>query len=125
MTVQEYIQKLKNDPSFMKNVTEWRVLPARAGAVRRSFRQMLDPRVVQTCCVRAASNSPTFTRAWPLKPRLRGSDFVVVTPTASGQDAVLQRAGAECDFEGSRPPARCTCFPPRRFPAIRWPNCIP
>ena len=45
MTVQEYIQKLKNDPFFMKNVTEWRVLPARE-AHYGEFPEALDTRVI-------------------------------------------------------------------------------
>ena len=29
MTLIEYIEKLKNNPAFMKNVTSWQVVPER------------------------------------------------------------------------------------------------
>ena len=84
MTVQEYIQKLKNDPSFMKNVTEWRVLPARAGALR-NVSGNAGSRAWSTRCVRAGIEKPLHSPEHArLKPRLARRDFVVVTPTAFG-----------------------------------------
>mgnify|MGYP002549510679 CR=1 FL=1 len=45
MNVEAYIEHLKNSPSFMKNVTAWRVLPARA-AKYADFPDGLDARLV-------------------------------------------------------------------------------
>ena len=46
MNVEAYIEHLKNSPSFMKNVTEWRVLPPRE-AKYADFPDGLDARLVE------------------------------------------------------------------------------
>lgn len=83
MTVQEYIQKLKNDPFFMKNVTEWRVLPARA-AHYGTFPETLDPRVVDVLRARGIEK-PYIHQSMAIEAAIAQRDFVVVTPTASGK----------------------------------------
>lgn len=83
MTVQEYIQKLKNDPFFMKNVTEWRVLPARA-AHYGAFPETLDPRVVDVLRARGIEK-PYIHQSMAIEAAIAQRDFVVVTPTASGK----------------------------------------
>ena len=45
MNVESYIEHLKSSPSFMKNVTSWRVLPARE-AKYADFPAGLDARLV-------------------------------------------------------------------------------
>ena len=47
MTLIEYIEKLKNNPAFMKNVTSWQVVPERK-ARYGEFPENLDLRVKQT-----------------------------------------------------------------------------
>ena len=83
MTVQEYIQKLKNDPFFMKNVTEWRVLPARE-AHYGEFPEALDTRVIDVLRARGIQR-PYIHQSLAMEAAIAGRDFVVVTPTASGK----------------------------------------
>ena len=101
MNVSEYIARLKNSPSFMKNVTEWRVLPERE-AQYAEFPEGLDRRIPDTLAQRGILRPYTHQRrAWDLA--LEKRDFVVVTPTASGKtlcynvpvlDAILKDASS-------------------------------
>jgi DEAD/DEAH box helicase domain-containing protein len=83
MEVSEYIEKLKNDPDFMKNVTSWRVVPARAAAYA-DFPASLDPRIADALRSRGIQK-PYVHQARAIEAAIAGKDFVVVTPTASGK----------------------------------------
>ena len=101
MTIGEYIQRLKNNPSFMKNVTAWRVEPAR-GAKYGAFPESLDPRVAQVLKARGIER-PYIHQSQAIAAAIAKQDFVVVTPTASGKtlcynvpvlDAILKEPSA-------------------------------
>lgn len=83
MTLSEFVRTLRDDPRFMENVTEWRVLPARE-ARYASFPEELDARIVQVLQGRGIERLYTHQRQ-ALDCALAGRDFVVVTPTASGK----------------------------------------
>ena len=83
MTLSEFVRTLRDDPRFMENVTEWRVLPARE-AKYAPFPEELDGRIVQVLKARGIERLYTHQRQ-ALDCALAGRDFVVVTPTASGK----------------------------------------
>ena len=83
MTLSEFVRTLRDDPRFMENVTEWRVLPARE-AKYAPFPEELDARIVQVLKARGIERLYTHQRQ-ALDCALAGRDFVVVTPTASGK----------------------------------------
>ena len=83
MTLIEYIEKLKNNPAFMKNVTSWQLVPERK-ARYGEFPKNLDPRVKQTLHERGIDR-PYIHQSRAIAAALSGQDFVVVTPTASGK----------------------------------------
>ena len=83
MTLIEYIEKLKNNPAFMKNVTSWQVVPERK-ARYGEFPENLDLRVKQTLHERGIDR-PYIHQSRAIAAALSGQDFVVVTPTASGK----------------------------------------
>ena len=83
MTIQEYINKLKNNPYFMDNVTSWQVMPARP-AKYGSFPASLDGRVLDALR-RRGIDRPYIHQSQAIEAALNGRDFVVVTPTASGK----------------------------------------
>ena len=83
MNVEAYIEHLKNSPSFMKNVTEWRVLPPRE-AKYADFPEGLDARLVEALARRGVKRPYSHQRL-AIDAALAGEDLVVVTPTASGK----------------------------------------
>ena len=83
VTLSELVCALRDDPRFMENVTEWRVLPARE-AKYAPFPQELDARIVQVLKARGIERLYTHQRQ-ALDCAIAGRDFVVVTPTASGK----------------------------------------
>lgn len=83
MTLSEFVRALRDDPRFMENVTEWRVLPARE-AKYAPFPEELDARIVQVLKARGIERLYTHQRQ-ALDCAIAGRDFVVVTPTASGK----------------------------------------
>lgn len=83
VTLSEFVRALRDDPRFMENVTEWRVLPARE-AKYAPFPQELDARIVQVLKARGIERLYTHQRQ-ALDCAIAGRDFVVVTPTASGK----------------------------------------
>jgi len=83
VTLSEFVRALRDDPRFMENVTEWRVLPARE-AKYAPFPEELDARIVQVLKARGIERLYTHQRQ-ALDCALAGRDFVVVTPTASGK----------------------------------------
>lgn len=119
MDVEAYIQHLKNSPSFMQNVAAWRVLPARE-ARYVEFPEGLDPRLSAALGRRGIAR-PYLHQRQAMDAALAGEDFVVVTPTASGK-TLCYNVPCWRRSCATRPAARCTCFPPRRSPATRWPE---
>jgi DEAD/DEAH box helicase domain-containing protein len=83
MDVRAYIEKLKSNPDFMRNVTSWRVVPPRA-AQHADFPASLDSRIVNALTARGIER-PYIHQARAMEAALAGQDFVVVTPTASGK----------------------------------------
>lgn len=83
MNVREYIEKLKSNPDFMRNVTNWRVVPAREAAYGH-FPATLDPRIIDVLKARGIER-PYVHQARAIETAIAGRDFVVVTPTASGK----------------------------------------
>ena len=83
MNVESYIEHLKSSPSFMKNVTSWRVLPARE-AKYADFPAGLDARLV-AALTRRGIVRPYIHQRLAMEAALAGEDCVVVTPTASGK----------------------------------------
>ena len=83
MTISEYIERLKNNPAFMKNVTAWRVMPERK-ACYGSFPASLDPRVIDVLR-RKGIDRPYIHQCQAIEAAIARQDFVVVTPTASGK----------------------------------------
>ena len=83
MTLSEFIRSLREDPSFMANVTSWREIEPRA-AKYAPFPEDADERMVSALRSRGISSLYTHQRrAYDLAAA--GKDFVVVTPTASGK----------------------------------------
>lgn len=83
MNLTQYMTALRNDPSFMANVTSWKVLPPRA-AKYADFPENLDPRVVQVLSGRGIHRLYSHQRQ-AVEAAVAGKDLVVVTPTASGK----------------------------------------
>ena len=83
MNIAEYISKLRQNPSFMDNVTSWQVMPARS-AKYDDFPAELDARIVGTLA-RRGINRPYIHQSRAIEAALAGKDLVVVTPTASGK----------------------------------------
>ncbi len=83
MNVDQLIDKLKNDRSFMNCVTHWTVLPAQDGKYV-DFPEYLDPRIAQVLRSRGIHRLYCH-QAESLEAARQKKDFVVVTPTASGK----------------------------------------
>jgi len=83
VTLEQVVEKLRNDPKFMRNVTEWRELeerPARYGG----FPPGLNAKLVKTLASRGIHNLFTHQRQ-AFDAIVAGENIVVVTPTASGK----------------------------------------
>ncbi|MDO4371167.1 MAG: DEAD/DEAH box helicase [Clostridia bacterium] len=83
MTVAEYIAYLKNNPEFMRNVTNWQVLPARE-AKYGEFPESIDSGVLRALHAKGIDR-PYIHQAKAIAAAMAGRDIVVVTPTASGK----------------------------------------
>lgn len=83
MNLNQLLEKLKQDESFMQNVTCWRTIPARQ-AVYRDFPADTDERIVAALKKRGISRLYAH-QASCLEAAAEGQDYVVVTPTASGK----------------------------------------
>jgi len=83
MTTEAFLKGIKNDPAFMRNVTEWRVLPARP-ARYGAFPPTLDERIL-TVLRKKGIDRPYIHLSRAISLALEGRDLVVVTPTASGK----------------------------------------
>ncbi len=83
MSLQKLISELKNDRSFMQNVTCWREIEPRA-AKYADFPETLDSRIKEVLISRGISRL-YIHQSRALSLAAEGRDFVVVTPTASGK----------------------------------------
>lgn len=79
----ELLERWKEDPAFLCNVTRWEVLPAVEGAYR-DFPASLDRRL-QEALKRREIPQLYSHQAEAIEAVLRGENVVVVTPTASGK----------------------------------------
>ena len=83
MNVDQLIDRLKADSSFMECVTEWRTLPATQGRYL-PLPQTMDERLKQVLHARGIHRLYTHqAECYDLAQQKK--DFVVVTPTASGK----------------------------------------
>jgi DEAD/DEAH box helicase domain-containing protein len=83
MSLSELLAQLRNRPKFMRNVTAWRLLPARP-ARYASWPGGLDPRLIDS--TKAQGVEQPFThQAQAIDAAMRGENVVVVTGTASGK----------------------------------------
>ena len=101
MNLRQYIEVLRSDPSFMRNVACWKEVPARP-ARYEPFPDSLDPRVIQAMDKRGVHKLYSH-QYQAVTAALQGEDIVVVTPTASGKtlcynlpvlDAILKNPDA-------------------------------
>ncbi len=83
MNLNQLLEGLRGDPSFMENVTCWRTVPARE-ACFSDFPEDLDPRIPEALRKHGITRLYTHQRSCFDAARA-GRDFVVVTPTASGK----------------------------------------
>ena len=83
MNLEQYLTALRNDPSFMANVTSWKVLPPRP-AKYADYPENLDPRVIEVLKGRGIHRLYSHQRQ-AVETAVAGKDLVVVTPTASGK----------------------------------------
>jgi DEAD/DEAH box helicase domain-containing protein len=81
--IEEAIRSLREDPSFMRCVTHWERLPARAGSYR-DFPPEIDDRIL--AALRRKGIERLFSHQEAVYNRVREKqNVVVVTPTASGK----------------------------------------
>ena len=83
MNVTQLADQLRQDRSFMENVTRWEVLPARP-AKTAPFPENMDPRIREVLGKKGIHALYTH-QAQSLAATARGEDVTVVTPTASGK----------------------------------------
>ncbi|MBR4503058.1 MAG: DEAD/DEAH box helicase [Clostridia bacterium] len=83
MNLEQLLEKLKNDASFMKQVTSWQEIPAREAAYA-PWPEELDERIPPALAKHGVRALYTH-QARAFSCAAQGKDFVVVTPTASGK----------------------------------------
>ena len=83
MNLEQLLEKLKNDASFMKQVTSWQEIPAREASYA-PWPEELDERIPPALGKHGVHALYTH-QARAFSCAARGKDFVVVTPTASGK----------------------------------------
>ena len=83
MTLEQIIQKLRSEPKFGRNVTEWREIEEEPARYRESPSEM-DPRLKAVLEKRGIHNLFTHQRQ-AFDAVADGKNIVVVTPTASGK----------------------------------------
>ena len=83
MNLEQLLEKLKNDPVFMKQVTAWQEIPARE-ARYAPWPEELDERIPPALAKHGVHALYTH-QARAFSCAAKGQDFVVVTPTASGK----------------------------------------
>jgi DEAD/DEAH box helicase domain-containing protein len=83
MSIQEALESLRRDQTFMQNVSAWEEMPPRP-ARYAEFPEALDPRLINT--LRTRGTAPLFThQAEAIAAALAGENVAVVTGTASGK----------------------------------------
>ncbi|MBI2945207.1 MAG: DEAD/DEAH box helicase [Candidatus Wallbacteria bacterium] len=81
--VDRFLDEIRRDDDFQKNLTSWKVLPARE-AVTAPFPDNLDPRLV--AAMKSRGIEQLFShQAQAAALAAAGKNLVVVTPTASGK----------------------------------------
>lgn len=83
MNLPQLLEKLKNSPGFMENVTAWRTMPSRAASYA-PWPGNIDPRLPEALARHGIQKLYTHQAAC-FEAAMRGEDYVVVTPTASGK----------------------------------------
>ena len=83
MSIEDCLAELRQDADFMRQVTAWQELPARAGQFA-PIPAALDPRLRQALQQRGLTHLYTH-QAEALEIALRGENPVIVTATASGK----------------------------------------
>ncbi|MBN2878778.1 MAG: DEAD/DEAH box helicase [Clostridia bacterium] len=83
MNLDQLLQKLRGDLSFMGNVTNWKEIPVKE-AQYENFGSYLDPRLISACEKRGIHRLYTHQRS-AMDALNEGKNIVVVTPTASGK----------------------------------------
>lgn len=83
MSVEQFIERLKRDDRFARNITEWRSLPAQPAEIV-PFPPTLDPRLVGALRDRGIDGLYSH-QATAFESIKAGNNTVVVTPTASGK----------------------------------------
>lgn len=83
MNLDQLLLNLKDDPSFMCNVTNWTVTPAKEGEYC-AFPNALDTRIPEMLAKKGIYRLYSHQRE-ALDWSLQGKDICVVTPTASGK----------------------------------------
>ncbi len=83
MNLEQLLEKLKNDPSFMEQVTAWQELPARRARFA-PWPEDLDPRI-PPALEKHGIHALYTHQAASYACASQGRDLVVVTPTASGK----------------------------------------
>lgn len=83
MNLPQLLEKLKNSPGFMENVTAWRTVPSRAASYA-PWPENIDPRLPEALARHGIQKLYTHQAAC-FEAAMRGEDYVVVTPTASGK----------------------------------------
>ncbi|MBQ4639254.1 MAG: DEAD/DEAH box helicase [Clostridia bacterium] len=83
MNLSQLLEKLKNDPFFMENVTAWRTVPARPASYA-PWPEDIDRRLPDALAKHGVTQLYTHQAAC-LEAARNGEDYVVVTPTASGK----------------------------------------
>ena len=83
MTLEQLLDSLKNDPSFMENVTAWRTIDKREASYA-PFPASLDERLLPALEKHHVHQLYTH-QADAFQAISEGKDVVIVTPTASGK----------------------------------------
>lgn len=83
MNLSQLLDRLKNDESFMENVTCWKTVPRRE-AVFSPFPADCDARITDALAKKGITKLYSH-QASCMEAAAKGKDYVVVTPTASGK----------------------------------------
>ena len=83
MNLPQLLERLKNDPAFMENVTAWRTVPPRP-AQYAPWPEGIDERLPKALSRHGVQQLYTHQAAC-FEAARQGKDYVVVTPTASGK----------------------------------------
>jgi DEAD/DEAH box helicase domain-containing protein len=83
MNLDQVVEGLQQDPDFLRNVTAWKVLPARP-AEHGDWPAQLDPRLTGALRERGISRPYTHQQE-AIEAALAGKNVTVVTSTASGK----------------------------------------